>query len=127
MKKKIWIIFIVLIISLCTIAYFYIYQDHRNVEKEHPAYTITASSIHSEFLNDSFQSEKKYLNKTVIVFGVVSEINKNDITLNDNVFCLLSNTATQQLKIKSEVKIKGRVIGYDDLLQQIKLDQCVIQ
>ena len=25
-----------------------------------------------------------------------------------------------------QVKIKGRVIGYDDLLEQIKLDQCTI-
>jgi len=30
------------------------------------------------------------------------------------------------LNIATQITIKGRVIGFDDLLEQIKLDQCFI-
>ncbi|MDO5969807.1 hypothetical protein Q4Q35_08305 [Flavivirga aquimarina] len=122
MKK--WKILIILI-GLCIAAYLYIYKDHRNIETEAPVFTVTASLISSEFSKTPLESEKKYLNKTILVSGVISEVNQNDLTLNDIVFCQFSNSVNS-LKIESKIKIKGRVIGYDDLLEQIKLDQCLI-
>ncbi|WP_303316000.1 hypothetical protein Q4Q34_13335 [Flavivirga abyssicola] len=124
MKK--WIILIILI-CFCIGAYLYIYKDHRNIETEAPVFVVTANSIGSEFSKGSLKSEKKYLNKTIIVSGIISEINQNDLTINDKIFCQFSKILKQSLKIGSEIKIKGRVIGYDDLLEQIKLDQCIIE
>ena len=123
---KNWKILIILII-LSIIAYLYIYKDHRNIETEKPIFIVTANSIGSEFSNTSLKSEKKYLNKTIVISGVISEINQNNLTLNDAVFCQFNKSINQTLKVKSEIEIKGRVIGYDDLLEQIKLDQCVIE
>lgn len=123
MKK--WIILIIIIIALGVITYQYVYKDHRNIEAEKPAFIVTANSIGLEFTNSSLESEKKYLNKTIVVSGIISEVNQNDLTLNDHVFCQFNNSI-EALKVISKIKIKGRVIGYDDLLEQIKLDQCVI-
>jgi hypothetical protein len=33
---------------------------------------------------------------------------------------------SEQVMLNSQVKIKGRVTGYDDLLEELKLDQCLI-
>jgi hypothetical protein len=35
-------------------------------------------------------------------------------------------TSLSGLKVGQEIEIKGRMIGYDDLLEEIKLDKTVI-
>ncbi len=121
MKKV--IVFVILIIII-VIGYNYIYQDHRNVTEEQASYSISALKISEEFFNNPVTSEKKYLNKTITISGLVTAIHKNNLTLNTKVFCML--TKTQFSKINSKIKVKGRFIGYDDLLEEIKLDQCHI-
>lgn len=123
--KKI-VVFSILLIILSVFLYNYIYQDHRDIETEQAEHKTTPQNIKNEFNVDALKSEKKYLNKTIEVSGIISEINKNDLTLDEHVFCVLNNPIDSNLKIHSKIKIKGRVIGYDDLLEQVKLDQCSI-
>ncbi len=120
-----WIV-LFLLIAFILIGYIYLYQDHRNIQAEQPNFIVTSSFISSEFSNKLLESETKYLNKTIEVSGIISEINQNNLTLDDQVFCQLSETMPLSIKINSEIKIKGRLIGYDDLLEQVKLDQCFI-
>lgn len=124
MLKKI-IIFGILIIAVI-VGYNYIYQDHRTIEKETAEFVMSSQDIESEFSKDMKFAEAKYLNKTIEVSGTISEINNNDITLDDKVFCQFSELVEASIKKNSPLKIKGRVIGYDDLLEQVKLDQCTI-
>ena len=121
-----WVIILILILILAFAGYKYLYQDHRDINKEHPEFTVTSTSMHDDFLINSILSEKKYLDKTIVVSGIISEINKNDVTLDDKVFCQFTNIQNQSLKINDNTKIKGRFIGYDDLLEQVKLDQCFV-
>lgn len=123
MMRK-WIILIVIMI-VAYLAYNYIYQDHRDIQNEDAEFTVIASDISNEFEVNPSASEAKYLNKTIIVSGEVSEANSNQITLNNIVFCQFNNNTTN-LKINKTITIKGRFIGYDSLLEEIKLDQCKI-
>ena len=65
----------------------------------------------------------KYLEKAVAVKGIVAEVNNNVITLDNGIVCTLQTTNTA-IKKDQVVTIKGRVLGYDDLMGEIKLDQC---
>ncbi|RKE94995.1 OB-fold protein [Ichthyenterobacterium magnum] len=123
MKKYIALIALILIII---IGYNYIYKDHRDIHKEQPKFTISSNNINAEFINNPVLSQEKYLNKTIEISGQVTEVNSNNITLDNKVFCLFTNQIIKTIKKGEKVKIKGRVIGYDDLLEQIKLDQCSI-
>ena len=122
MKKK--IIFFILLLAVSISLYNYVYQDHRNIETESPEFKSTPEDIVNEFKLDALVSEKKYLNKTIELTGIVTEINNTDLTLNNTIFCQF--TENQTVTQNSEVKVKGRCIGYDDLLEQLKLDQCSI-
>ncbi|WP_298534782.1 hypothetical protein [uncultured Algibacter sp.] len=125
MKKK---VFLGLLLTIGLVfSYNYIYQDHRNIETEKVKYKITSQYIKDEFKMDALKSEKKYLNKTIEVSGIVSELSKNNLTLDDHVFCVFTAPINNNLRINSKTKVKGRLIGYDDLLEQIKLDQCIIK
>jgi len=117
-----WILILVVVI-LGLIGYTYIYQDHRDIENEKAEFSLIASDWANEFVINPLASEKKYLNKTIEVQGTITELNAFDLTLDDNIFCQF----TSKIKIESKsIKIKGRFIGYDNLLEQVKLDQCSI-
>lgn len=117
-----WIVLFVLVI-IGLIAYNYIYQDHRVIESESAEFVVTSSDLANQFVIDPSTSEKKYLNKTIEVEGNITEHNEFDLTLDDKIFCQFSSKITVE---NNMIKVKGRFIGYDNLLEQIKLDQCSI-
>ena len=120
--KKTLIIFLILVLLL--IGYNYLYQDHRDIQNENPEFVLTAEEIKQNFLNNSEIASSKYLNKTIVVSGKITELNKSDLTLNGSIFCKFNEEFGAQIRVSDIVKIKGRCIGYDDLLEEIKLDQC---
>ncbi|WP_053976294.1 OB-fold protein [Mangrovimonas xylaniphaga] len=119
-----WLLIIAIIAIVAILGYNYIYQDHRNIEKEAPTFTMEAQDLVSEFSSDPTAAETKYLNNTIAVSGIVTESSTQSITLNDKIFCQLSQPAETTLVQGQSITIKGRVIGYDDLLEELKLDQC---
>jgi thioredoxin-related protein len=119
-----WIIILIISVITVVIAYNYIYQDHRDIETENAEYSIKSEELMILFSRNASEAEQKFLNKTIEISGLISEINANDITMNNNIFCQFSNDINLTLEKNKSIKIKGRVIGYDDLLEQVKLDQC---
>ena len=51
----------------------------------------------------------------------------NDMTLNEVIFCQFIDSIDSDFKPGMSITVKGRMIGYDDLLEQVKLDQCGIE
>jgi hypothetical protein len=118
-----WIVLIILIV-IGIIAYNYIYQDHRDIESETAVFVLNSTDLVNEFTINPSASEKKYLNKTIEVFGTITELNDQDLTLDNNIFCQFNSKI--EVDTSKKVSIKGRFIGYDELLDQIKIDQCSI-
>jgi len=117
-----WIILVVLII-IGFLVYNYIYKEHRDISSERSEFVMQSADLTNEFKINPSASEKKYLNKTIEVHGTITELNEFDLTLDENIFCQFNpEIATES----NEVTIKGRFIGFDDLLEQIKIDQCNI-
>ena len=119
-NKAILLLFLGIILI---VGYSYIYKDHRVIENETPDFVATSNSVFQEFSENQQSSEIKYLDKTIEVKGIVTELNNNDLTLNNKIFCKFTKTITT-IKLNDQVTLKGRCIGYDDLLEQVKLDQC---
>lgn len=124
--KRNWIALIIVLIITTVIGYNYVYQDHRDIENEQTEFTMSSVEINQLFSKNPTSVEQKFLNKTIEVSGLITDINSNDITIDDKIFCQFSNNLETSLNKNEKVKIKGRVIGYDDLLEQVKLDQCSI-
>jgi len=124
MKKK--IIILLVFISIAVFAYNYVFQDHRDIETEKREYILSSIEILNEFSIDPITSEKKYLNKTIEVIGNVTAQSENSISLDNIVFCQFSKHIKKGIENNTQIKIKGRFIGYDDLVEEIKLDQCII-
>jgi hypothetical protein len=121
-----WIIIILSLIVFGIIGYNYIYQDHRDIGSEKPAFTISSEQILEEFQINSIDAEAKYLDKTIEVFGTITKIQNQTLVLDNAVFCQFQNQLNSNLQISQSITLKGRFLGFDDLLEEIKLDQCYL-
>jgi hypothetical protein len=123
-KFKIILLFAVILI-VGFLSYSYIMTGGaRDLEKETSDFSVSAIAIFGEFTTNSEKATTKYLNKAVEITGKVTNVTQNVITLDGKVSCQLQ--VPQQAVVNSQLKIKGRVTGYDDLLEELKLDQCLI-
>lgn len=123
--KKLLLILILFGFTSVVAFYFYSNKPHRNIQTEEARYKISATEFIKDFTSSQDSVFFKYLNKTVIVYGKLSQFSSNSLTIEENIFCTF--TSTDYLPIIGEITyVKGRCIGYDDLLGEIKLDQCSI-
>ncbi|NQW36966.1 MAG: hypothetical protein HQ471_08180 [Flavobacteriales bacterium] len=123
MKKKIAIIVLIIVVIAGYSGYKYVFKGPRDVSSEIAAFITTANALKTEFVLDQNRANTKYLGKTINVSGKVTEKTKESITLDNGVVCVLSSIATNNIDVNSEVKIKGKVDGFDDLFEQVKLTE----
>ena len=102
--------------------YDYVYKDHRNISSEVSKIEIAAPYLLERFKTDDAAS---LLNATLTVNGEITQIEDGTITLDSSVQCSMID-GTKGLVKGSKIVIKGRCIGYDDLFEVVKLDQCTI-
>lgn len=97
----------------------------RDLQSEEAAFTLKTKDIVAEFTTNEAAANKKYLEKPVAISGVITSVNAKEVVLDEVAICNFT-TADASLKAGQTVTIKGRVVGYDDLLGGVNLDQCSI-
>lgn len=128
MKKKVRIAVVAIAIIAITGFTSYNYVMHggaRDLTSEKTDFTVTSKSILDEFATNTEVSNKKYLEKAVAIKGVITAINKNEIIIDKTIICGDINQQ-DSFKVGQNVTIKGRVVGFDDLMGDLKLDQSFI-
>lgn len=128
MKKKTTIIVISLVlIGLIGFAgYNYVmYGGARDLASEEASFTLSSKDITNEFTQNIDESNKKYLEKAVALTGTITEINGTQMIVDNSIICNMKAVDNSVLK-GQKITVKGRVVGYDDLMQELKLDQCLV-
>ena len=129
MKHKKKLLFaLVLIVIAAIVGYNYIYQDHRDIQSEKPAFTLKATDFIKDFQDSEEAATEKYLNKTLEIEGILSSIDGNTVVIEDVIFFALSENETppNSNQLNKIIQLKARCIGYDNLLEEIKLDQATL-
>ena len=126
MKKKLLIVLVIVIIFGFA-GYKYVYKDHRDVSSEEASFKITLADLKADFEKNDSVANTKYLDKAIAIYGEVTSLDlaTNEIIVDSN----LSATIKGKVNVKKgdKVTVKGRFIGYDDLLEEYKMDNCVIE
>lgn len=123
MKKV--IIGAIILISLGIIGYNYVFRAPRDIRNASSEFTVDAIAFSKEFDDNLSEAENKYSNKIFTVEGIITDIENEGITLNNTVYCKFDEKI--QFNKNEKIKIKGKYIGYDELFDIIKLDQCSIE
>jgi hypothetical protein len=103
-------------------------MKHRNAATEKPAYTLSAKDLSAEFKKDT-AALTKYIDKALLVEDSVTAIDGTHVSLG-NVVCNIDSSDLPKLSkitVGQVQKIQGRLTTYNDLLDEIDLDQCVIK
>ena len=118
---------LLVLILLLVLGYFYMYKEHRNIGEERPDFSTTTVQLNREYQDDVEAATVKYLDKIIELDGRVTDVEPDNFTLDDVVLCYADSITMSRVKLKATLTIKGRSIGYDELLEYIKLDFITIK
>lgn len=107
-------------------AYQYVYTtEHRDVAAEVATESQDAKALAALFVKEGTSANAKYLEKVVEVTGTITALEGKNYILDSVVNCVMTVEANVQKGQK--VTIKGRVVGFDDFLGELKIDQCTLK
>ena len=128
MNKKIKIIGLLLATSLLVGFSVFNYVFHggaRDLATEEAAFTVTSKNIAAEFSANVPVATKKYSDKAIAVSGIVTAVTDSIVTIDNTIICNFK-TPNTTIKNQQAITVKGRLVGFDDLMGELKLDQCAI-
>ncbi len=122
-NKKLFIVLsLLLILGLST--YTYVFKETATVAVSKPEFKGTSE----EFISNNSTQISEWNAKVIEITGIIFEINDEGVLIDENVFCQFSeHQDLKKLKKNQSVTIKGMVVGYDDLLNELKLNQCTLK
>ena len=127
MKKKLLVFVLVIAAVVSAIVYFYVYKEHRNIATETADYTITVADLQKEFMANDSVAYQKYQDKTIQIAGKISSTDaaNKTIIIDDKLFATFLEKLPLAAVEGKQITIKGRFLGYDDLVEEFKMDQTV--
>jgi len=127
-KKYLIIIAILLIVALgATLVNRHVLNpEHRDITQEETTASLNASEIHKQFSTNEAASLKLYLDKVLEISGTITDLETNAIVLEDKIQVGLINNNVSSNQIGNNITIKGRCVGYDELLEMVKIDQATL-
>lgn len=113
-----------LLLVLAVGGYVYLNRPHRNIAQEEARFTLTADELEANF--STAGPAQKLADQVVNTKGKITALDEKSLTLDRKVAVSFVQNLPPGLEIGSEVTVKGRCVGYDDLLQVVKVDQAVL-
>lgn len=120
---KRWIIAIIALIFIGYGVKTYIYKPHKNVAELKEDITISGVTLLNDYATDQRMGDEKYLDKIIVVTGAVTNVSQQLITIDNSI---IAQFDAEVNNVDKRIKFKGRCLGYDELLEEIRFDQCVI-
>ena len=114
----------VALIVLMVFVYKSIFPEPRNIQEQPIDFSLSAEKLGLE-MADSDRA-LQYGDKVIHTYGKISSVDGNVVTLNKTIVVHLLDPTGHVLKEGDSISLKGRCIGYDDLLGEVKLDQASI-
>ena len=125
--KKNKLVFIFTVMALLAIGvgygYQYIFMSPKKVVEITPEFTADANEFNS-LIDENLPS---WIGKVVQISGKATQISQDGILLNGSIYCQFENSQDIQSITKNQnIVIKGKLVGFDELLMETKLNQCII-
>lgn len=123
-KSKIFLVFLIVSILIGVVVFKYSMKPPEKIETKEVAFNGTSDT----FLSKIQENAVIWQDKVIVLQGTITSKDEKGITLSNQIYCQFREDIDfTSLKNNDAIKLKGRVMGYDDLLEELKLDQCIIQ
>ena len=126
--KRLKIIAIILVIQISGFYVIYknVVQPPVSIEDVKSDYNHSVKQFYLEFVESNVAFDRKYLNKVISLTGNVTVVQDSVIVLNNKIVCIANGKFNNTIKDKT-IKVKGKYVGYDELFDNLKMDECVIE
>ena len=130
-KKIYWTIsrvFLPLSIIVFIIIFSTYNKPHKDFNKSPFEVTIESKELISLYQDNTDNANTRFLGKILLVKGNITHIETDIIILDNGIVCTLdpSQAFTEKIHLNKTISVKGRCIGYDDLLEEIRIDHSFI-
>jgi len=125
--KKTKVVFIasvmmVLVVGVVNV-YQYISMSPKDVVEITPEYVGDATEFNF-LVTDNLSY---WTGKVVQITGKVTELTEYGVVMNGTIFCQFENGDDLQSIVENQqINIKGKLVGFDEILMEIKLAQCIL-
>lgn len=103
--------------------YYQFNKPHRDFSAEEAAYTLGAEELVKAYQQDPSLSDSLYVDQLVAVSGEISEIKENALLLSPGIYLSLDSTQSiEALSVGQQISLIGRVLSYDPLFEEVKMD-----
>jgi hypothetical protein len=130
MKKQTWIIAVLLLlIAGAFVVYSQYNKPHTDYAAQAASVSYTSDALLDEFRADAAAAAEKVNNQVIEVEGTITAIEADVFILDNGVVCKFSAQPGGHLEDYApgtSVKLKGRFVSFDDLLEEVRLDFCVL-
>ncbi|GAB1858209.1 hypothetical protein MHTCC0001_30460 [Flavobacteriaceae bacterium MHTCC 0001] len=127
MKMRVTNILVIAIVLFGLIGYSiygYMYREHRHIASEDIDYTLSSNDLKNIMRVDTLSDQ--FIDKVIQTEGIITAVEQNSVLINDAIQVNFTNTDVSALQPQATLSIKGRCVGYDDLLEVVKIDQATI-
>lgn len=129
--KKIIIFITVIILVIFIGSYFYLYQEHRDVSATTAINTFNSDQLLDVFQDSVIENDKEILDQVILISGVATGASEYSVILDDKIFIEFDqknyNASNYVINKNQTYTIKGRCLGYDDLLEEVRIDQAILE
>jgi len=126
----------VLILIAIAVGYYLYNKPHVNVQKHKIEYQLTVDELLADFAQDAAAANEKYSGKIILVTGKLASLPDDhhfNLVINGDTGsanCEMDSLYLDKLsthKTGDLVNVKGILVGFDDLLGEVQLNNCLIQ
>ncbi len=126
-KRRIYVLLIAAVIIAGGLIYNYTFNSkHRTISEEKALFEMSTEVLAIQFETNESEATNNYLDKVLAITGTITEIENTDVILNDKLHVSFETVNSDQLFTSAKVTIKGRCVGYDNLLEMVKIDQATL-
>jgi len=126
-KKKVIILIGILVILFGGLVYNYTFNSkHRDIANEEATSTLSAEKLYADFQNNESLATTNYLDRVIEINGKITVIEKNELVLSGKIQIQLNDTVMPKVTNEGSLTVKGRCVGYDELLEMVRIDQATI-
>lgn len=124
MKQYRWILTVAVIMLLAIMSYYVVFNDSEKMVETAQLKDVSSFVLYESVKDSAGKSGSSYVNSIVQVSGKISKISDNTLVLDS----LIQVDLQESVPVISnqQITIKGRCLGYDDLLELVKIDGAVI-
>lgn len=100
-------------------------KPHRDITGESASLEITAQVLVEDYAADETAANTKFIDKVIAVSGTVLEVDGEHVKLEPGV-TFSGDFSEAKLQVGNSTTVKGRIVGYDELFEEVSLDNGII-